>query len=251
MPMKSIGRWVYGLGAIGLGVVVLVFHAVSPDWLPIPAHLPGLQLLVWAVGGLLVLAGLAVNVLRAGAVGGLILAALFGLGMAVFEAPFALTHPANWGGWQAVAESVAMALGGVLAWAQAPGGPERPGVLRAARLAFGVCLLIFGGSHFIYLNLTAPLVPAWLPPGQTAWAYITGVAQIAAGLAMLSGVRARLAAVLLTVMYVGFTVLVHIPSVIVAPRSLDNWTENAINLLLIGVAWTAADGLSGTKRPEA
>ncbi len=245
--MNAIGRRIYGLGAIGLGAVCLVFGAISPDWLPVPAHMSGHQLLVYGAAILLVLAGLAVNLPRVGGIGALLLASLFVLGMAAFEASYTLTHPANWGGWQAVAESAAMALGGVLAWAQTPGVAARSGLLRAARLVFGACLIVFGGSHFIYLKLTAPLVPAWLPPSQLAWAYITGVAQIAAGLALLSGVQARLAAVLLTVMYVIFTLLVHIPSVVAAPKSLDNWTENAINLLLIGAAWGMADGLR-TKR---
>ena len=241
--MVGVGRRVYGLGAVALGVVVLVFGAVSPDWLPVPAHLPAAGLMARGLAGVLILSGAAVNLPRGEAVGGLVLAALFVLGMLVFEAPHTLARPASWGEWQAVAESVAMALGGVLVWALAPGVGERARVLRTARLVFGACLIVFGGSHFIYLKLTAPLVPAWLPPSQVAWAYITGVAQIAAGPAMPSGVRGRLAGVLLTIMYGIFTLLVHIPSVMAAPKSLDNWTENAINLVLIGVAWAMADNL--------
>src|SRR5690606_1245936 len=85
--------------------------------------------------------------------------------------------------------------------------------VRAARLAqagrtiFGVCALFFGGAHFVYLNLTAPLVPEWLPPSQTFWAYATGAAHIAAGLAILTGVQARRAAILLTIMFASFTPL--------------------------------------------
>jgi uncharacterized membrane protein YphA (DoxX/SURF4 family) len=80
-----------------------------------------------------------------------------------------------------------------------------------------------------------------------AWTWLTGAAQIAAGLAMLSGIQARLAAMLLTAMYVVFTLLVHIPSIITAPTSHDNWTENAINLVLIGTAWAMADGLAAKR----
>ena len=111
-------------------------------------------------------------------------------------------------------------------------------------MAFGACLLIFGASHFVYARFTASLVPLWLPPAQLFWAYATGVAQIAAGLAMLSGVQARLAAILLTVMYAAFSVLVHVPSVIAHPSSQANWTENGINLLLAGAAWVLAESLS-------
>lgn len=248
--MITIGRRVYGLGAIGLGIVGLVFGAVSPDWLPVPPHLPAYHVLAYGCAALLIVGGAAVNAPprahRGAAVGGLVLAALFAALMVVFELPQALARPADWGGWQAVAESTAMALGGVLAYALAPGtGALRAASLaRLARWAFGACLLVFGVSHFLYARFTASMVPAWLPPSQLFWAWATGVAQLAAGVAMLSGVRARLAAILLTVMYAIFGLLVHLPSVVAAPSSLDNWTENAINFILMGAAWTLADSLA-------
>ena len=75
------------------------------------------------------------------------------------------------------------------------------------------------------------------------WAYLTGGAQIAAGVAMLSGVQARLAAILLTVMYASFSALVHIPMLLADPKSPDNWTENGINLVLTRAAWALVDTL--------
>jgi uncharacterized membrane protein YphA (DoxX/SURF4 family) len=244
--MIIVGKRVYSLGVIGLGAVQLAYGAFDPDWLPVPAHTPGYAILVYASAGLLVLAGLGVNAPRTTQVAALALAVLFALLMLVFEAPHSVAKPADWGGWQAIAESTAMAMGGLLAYAQSPGVGEAgaTAVARIARLVFGLCLLVFGGSHFVYARFTASLVPTWLPPSQLAWAYATGAAQIAAGLAVLSGVQARLAAILLTVMYVGFGLLVHLPSVIAAPSSQANWTENAINLILVGVAWSLADELS-------
>ena len=94
------------------------------------------------------------------------------------------------------------------------------------------------------MNLTAPLVPRWLLPSQAFWAYATGLCHIAAGLALLSGVQARLAAILLTVMFVCFTLLVHAPMLLADPSSHWIWSENALNLALIGVAWVVADSLA-------
>jgi uncharacterized membrane protein len=244
MPITNVGRRTYSLGAIGLGAVLLTFGSISPDWLPLSPHMPGYHLVAYAGAAWLILGGIGVNIPRTVPIAALALAVLFAAGLLVLS-PYVVAKPTNWGVWQAVAESAAMALGGVLAYAQGPGVSETRAIVvaRSARWAFGVCLVIFGVSHFVYAKLTASLVPTWLPPSQLAWADITGAAQIAAGLAMLSGVQARVAAILLTVMYVIFTCLVHIPSVIASPTSQDNWTENAINLLLIGVAWTAADCL--------
>jgi len=104
--------------------------------------------------------------------------------------------------------------------------------------------VLFGGAHFFYMNLTAPLVPKWLPPGPELWGYATGVGHIAAGIAILTRVMARLAAILLTAMYASFTVLVHVPMLLADPTSHWIWSENAVNIALIGVAWVVADSLA-------
>jgi uncharacterized membrane protein len=115
---------------------------------------------------------------------------------------------------------------------------------RLGQMAFGVCPLIWGGAHFIYMNLTAPLVPKWLPPGQVFWGYVTGVCFIAAGLAILTGIQARLAAILLTIMVASFGLLANGPMLVADPSSHWNWTESTLNLALTGAAWVVADSLA-------
>ena len=114
---------------------------------------------------------------------------------------------------------------------------------RIAHIVFGLCAIVFGIAHFEYMSLTAPLVPKWLPPSQEFWGYATGIAHIAAGVAILTSVKARLAAVLLTIMFALFSVMVHIPMVIATPGDHWIWNENAVNLALIGAAWVVADSL--------
>jgi len=114
---------------------------------------------------------------------------------------------------------------------------------RIGRMAFGVCPVIWGGAHFMYMNMTAPLVPKWLPPGQVFWGYLTGVCFVAAGLAILTGIQVRLATILLTVMIASFGVLANGPMLVADPSSHFNWTESALNLALIGTAWVVADSL--------
>jgi uncharacterized membrane protein YphA (DoxX/SURF4 family) len=161
-----------------------------------------------------------------------------------------LAHYAEYGTYSGVAEPVAIAAGGLIVYAESAkiGASQAARLMRVGRRTFGVCALLFGGAHFVYMNLTAPLVPKWLPPTQEFWAYATGVGQIAAGVAILTGIQARLAAILLTAMYVCFTLLVHGPMLLADHSSHMNWTENAINLVLTGVAWVVADSLARAKR---
>jgi hypothetical protein len=37
--------------------------------------------------------------------------------------------------------------------------------------------------------------------------------------------------------------LVHVPMLLTNPASYVNWTENALNLALVGAAWVVADSL--------
>ncbi len=249
--MNAVGRRVYGLGAIVLGVPALFHGDFAVLGLPVPPHLPGYHLLAYASAALLVLAGLAINLPRTAAIGALGLAGFFTLWLLVLHLPHALAKPAEWVSWEAVAETTLSALGGVLAFAEAPGvEPARPAaLLRIARPMFGLGLVVFGVSEFVYARFTASLVPAWLPPSPLFWTDLTGAAQIAAGLAILSGVQARLAATLLTAMYLGFTLLVHLPRVIAAPSSLGAWGENGVNLVLAGAAWCLVDALARAKAP--
>jgi uncharacterized membrane protein YphA (DoxX/SURF4 family) len=165
-----------------------------------------------------------------------------------------LAHYAEFGTYSGLAEQLAIAAGGLIVYAASAkiDAALAARLTRLGQLAFGVCALLFGGAHFFYMNLTAPLVPKWLPPTQEFWVYATGIAHVAAGAAILTGVQARLAAILLTAMYASFTLLVHSPMLLADPSSRMNWSENALNLALIGAAWVVADSLArGSKHRAA
>ena len=161
----------------------------------------------------------------------------------LLHGPRVVMHPLVVGAWNGFAEQLAVASGGLLGWARVagPSAPRAGRYLRVGQLVFGGCLIIFGVAHFSYLDFVAGMIPKWIPPGQLFWAAATGVAHIAAGLAMLTGVKTRLAAVLLTVMFAAFGVLIHAPLLLADPHSHLNWVMNAMNLALTGAAWVLAD----------
>src|SRR5436190_13720611 len=208
----------YGLAAIILGVPALVFGKFGAMGVALPAWMAS-RPLAMALAGFLILAGLALNLKRTAAVAALALAAFFGLRVLALEIPRAFSQLNVWVTWEVIAEPLAMAIGALLAFLLVR--DRRSGraamLLRLLPRIFGACLVVFGTSELVYAAFTATFVPAWLPPSQLFWAYLTGVCQIAAGLALLSGIQARLAATLLTIMYLVFALIVHPPRVLADP----------------------------------
>jgi uncharacterized membrane protein YphA (DoxX/SURF4 family) len=246
----AFGFRVYGLGVMALGMLFLAWG----DFIlgqPVPKDFPDRIALAYAAGAFMLVAGAAVEWRRTAAWGAAALTAYYALIVViVMNGRVVLAHYAEFGTYSGVAEELAITAGGLIVYAASAriDAPLAARLTRLGQLAFGVCALLFGGAHFFYMNLTTPLVPKWLPPTQEFWAYATGVGHIAAGVAILTGVQARLAAILLTVMYASFTPLVHVPMLLADSSSHLNWTENAINLALTGVAWVVADSLTGPRR---
>jgi uncharacterized membrane protein YphA (DoxX/SURF4 family) len=248
-PAMAFGWRVFGLGVMALAVVSLVLGDFDPGQ-PVPKAFPDRTVLAYAVAGFMLIAGAAIEWRRTVAWAAAALTAYYTLIVIVLmDGRMVLRHYGLFLVYSNTAEQLAIAAGGLVVYAaNARIDPALAGRLtRLGQLAFGVCAVLFGGAHFFYMNLTVPLVPHWLPPNQTFWAYATGVAHIAGGLAILTGVKDRLAAILLTVMYASFTPLVHVPLFLADPSNHGNWAENATNLVLTGAAWVVADSLAWRK----
>jgi uncharacterized membrane protein YphA (DoxX/SURF4 family) len=241
-PRNAWGWHVYGLGVMALGIVGLK----SGDFLlgqPVPKDFPARNALAYFVAAFLLVAGAAVEWRRFARWGAAALTAYYTIIVIILmNGRLLLTQYAVFGTYSGIAEELGIAAAALIIYASRTGGAER--LTRIGQIAFGICALLFGGAHFFYMNLTAPLIPKWLPPSQVFWGYATGVAFIAAGLAILTGVQARLAAILLTAMLACFAILVHLPMLLADPSSNMNWTEAVINLVLMGAAWVVADSLS-------
>ena len=244
---------IYGLAAVVLGLVGLVWGDFAVVWQPVPNGAPGRTALAYAVAIAPLLAGLAIQWQRAAGPGALALTVLYSLGVILLDVPRVIAHPFVFVTWYGVAEELALVAGGLVAYAYCarlePATAER--LSKIGRLIFGICLIVFGMAHLFYLAHTAELVPAWLPPGQTFWAYATAAGHFAAGIAILSGIYARPAAILLTAMFVVFGILVHAPTIFIDPHTHFNWAENAINFALIGSAWVIAASIPAVGKSKA
>lgn len=236
----------WGLGIIALGAVCLAFGDFHPGQ-PVPKDFPARTELAYVVAVFMLVAGAAVEWRRTLPMAAAALTAYWVIVVVILmNGRVWLAHFAEFLPYESGAIQLAIAAGGLIVWAGSADidAARAERLVRIARVAFGLCLLVFGTAHFVYMSLTAPLIPKWLPPSQEFWAYLTGIAHIAAGVAILTGVKARLAAVLLTIMFALFSVMVHIPMVIADPNNHWIWNENAVNLALIGAAWVVADSLA-------
>jgi len=248
----STGWRVYGLGVVAIGLVGLL----SRDFIlgqTVPAGLPGRAVLADVAALLMLAAGIAMEWRRTATFAATVLAVYLGLFVIVLmNGALLLKHYAEYGAYFGVAEQTSI-LAGALMVIAASSNLERGRALllvRVGRIALGVCVVFFGGAHFVYMGMTAPLVPKWLPFSGVFWGYVTGVCFIAAGVALMTGVLARLAAMLLVVMLGMFALMVHVPA-LVAKRSVFNWTELVINFAIMGVAWVVADSLVWANAKEA
>jgi uncharacterized membrane protein YphA (DoxX/SURF4 family) len=246
----ALGWRVFGLGVLALAMLSLAWGDFLPGQ-PVPKTFPDRTALAYAAAAFLLVAGAAVEWRRTAAWGAATLTAYYALIVVILmNGRVVLAHYAEYGAYSGVAEQLAIAAGGLIIYAATAkiDAALAARLTRLGQLAFGVCALLFGGAHFFYMNLTVPLIPKWLPPTQEFWAYATGVGHIAAGVAILTGVQARLAAILLTAMFASFTPLVHLPMLLADPSSHFIWSENALNLALTGAAWVVAHSLARPRR---
>ncbi|HWA00333.1 MAG TPA: hypothetical protein VG841_08460 [Caulobacterales bacterium] len=225
--MGDIGRVLFALGMGALGALSLIHADFILEWSAVPDALPARTLFAYAQGALLIAAGLALLFPATRSAAALALAALWAI-YACFHIPLTL---ANWkAGVGGQAESLALVAMSLLL-------SEGPAAKRARRYVFGLCMPACGLVHFLYPDAVATWIPHWIPGPGLFWAYATGAAHVAAGLAVLSGALAPLASTLNAAMYGSWFLLLHIPRTIAAPQDRHEWTTTFVALAFNGGAW--------------
>jgi hypothetical protein len=250
MSRIYLGRHVYGFAAVMFGALIFVWRDVNA-WrqiLPL-GKVPHPEIFLYIAAAIELFGGLAIQWATTRRVGAFSLGSIFFI-FALLSVPPIVSKPLIYNSWGNFFEQFSLVSGAlVLFGAPAPNNHE--GAPRLARIgynSFGVCVISFALEQLTYLSATASLVPKWIPPGQMFWAVATTIAFALAAIAIIFGHAVLLASRLLTVMLIGFGLLVWLPIVISHPHQLFNWTETAETLAIAGTAWIVTDFLSG---PEA
>lgn len=221
------------IAIVALGILTLLYRDTLLGWQPAPRGAVWREPYAILSGVILLASGAAMMVPRWRPRAALIAAAWIGSWALLLHLPIVVTRRGNVGALLGLAETSFMALG----LAICAGWPSR--FAPALRIGLGLCMLIFGISHFVYADITASMVPRWLPQ-RLAIAYLTGAVHALMGMSVIVGLRVRTAATVEAAMMSSFVLLLHVPAVLAAPHDRAQRTMLAIASLLTCAAWLAA-----------
>jgi uncharacterized membrane protein YphA (DoxX/SURF4 family) len=252
MRIANINHGVFAITMVGLGTVGLFRRDFVPIWNPVPVSAPARDLLLYLSALISLTCGFGLLVQRIAIIAARLLLATLLVWLLLFRLPNFLHAPAFEACWSVFPLAVMLAAAWVL-YVWFAGDWDRKHLsfisgnkgLLIARVLYGLSLIFFGAAHFIDVKDTVSLIPNWLP-GHLFWAYFTGGAFVAAGVAVLIGFCARLAAALSAVQIALFLLLVWIPIVAAGSKDSFQWSETIVNTALLAGAWVVAASYRGT-----
>jgi uncharacterized membrane protein YphA (DoxX/SURF4 family) len=240
--VPRIGRLFFGTAIALLGIQQIIGAdfvqgpLIAPAWLPLRTSLAFLFGLALVVAG----AGIALAPPRWARQAAILLVVVLGLVFLLFHLP--TPGPILRDG---IARTRAFETLAILGVALVLSGPR---AVTAGRVLFAVTLVVFGVQHFMYDVFVAAVIPAWIP-ARMFWTCFTGVAFIAAGVSLMVGRAARLAAFWLGLMFFLWLILLHVPRAAGSPGGQNEWNSAFVALAMCGAAWLLVPSPKDDARP--
>lgn len=254
MSIASVGRTFFAVTMIGIGILGLIRGDFTALWDPVPKDLPARDLLIYLCAFVSIACGIGLLWQRTAVLAARVLFIYSMLWLLLLRVPSLLFSFAVDSWWSACKTAVMTASAWIIYVWSATDWDKRFGFLagdnglRIARVLYGLALIPFGIAHFLYLKQTTVLVPGWLP-SPVFWAYFTGGAYIAAGVAIVIGVFAWLAALLSALETGLLTLLVWVPMAVAGQPSAFQWGEIVVSVALTAAAWVVADSYRSVQNP--
>ena len=253
----SPGHLAFAIAMIALGVIGFVTRDFTQIWQPVPKWVPARAPLAFLCALISLGCGIGLLVRRAAPTASRVLFAALSVWLLVLRLPnLFYEKPLVLVGWTFGATAVMLAgVWVLLGWFADDTRQSAFDVftsdkgLRVARTLYGLALIPFGLAHLMYLDATTVLIPNWLP-WHVAWAYLTGTAFIAAGVAICVGVLAPLAAALSALQIGLFSVIVWVPRALAGNLSTFQRGEVISTFVLTAGAWLVADSYRAWRPPH-
>jgi uncharacterized membrane protein len=209
--------FLFSTGMMGIGALSVVSCDFAFDWQPVPAFHPGRELLAVLCGLFVIALGVALLFRQTAEIAARIVLPFLMVWWSL-KVPAVIKAPQIEGVWIGFGEIAMLLAGGCVLFAQLSDlhpsailnwltGPQG---VRIAQVIFGLAVIPVGLGHIFYAQITAGLVPSWMP-FRLGLAYLTGLAQIACGLAILFSMWPRVAAIIEASMLALFALFVWGP----------------------------------------
>jgi uncharacterized membrane protein len=207
----------FAIGMIVLGILSVLSKDFAYTWQPVPEFHPGREVLAVICGLFMIAASIALLFRSTVAIAARAMF-IYLLAWMSLKIPAIFVAPQIEGVWLGLGELGMLFAGGWILFARFSGLEDNPFFgrlsgqkgIRIAQVIFGLAVIPVGIAHIVYLNITASLVPSWMP-FRTTLASITGAGQIACGLGILFAILPQTAAYIETGMLALFGLLVWGP----------------------------------------
>jgi hypothetical protein len=243
--LSNIGRIFYGIAIAAMGFQT-VYYNDFPYMLMPPNHV-WMNGVTYIFGTVLFLAGACIVFDKRTVPISLLLGSLLLLIFCFYFIPYEFIATSNYmhfGEWENAEKELALSGGAFVIAGHFSKQNENPlmrKLIPFGAIFFPVTVLCFGIDHFLYAKDAAGYIPSWIP-NHIFWMYFTGSALIGSSLAIILGIKCRLAATLLGVMIFIWVLILHTPKVIVASSAdrAGEVTSAFLALAYCGIAFVIA-----------